>query len=373
MRTSDKNALVARLASLSDADAANGPPYFQNMVRAAGFPDAIKNKGTAGYIGDASFNARRLVDFALNVGTNPQDGNAALGSVLYPLLPGLGVEDATLVAGTIVTYRLLRSQAELDDLRTRYQIPERLLDTADKTAAQIETGPPVAWAAETRNLELQGWFAPEPQLLEFETVLTAAKRARAVCRVEVAAGGMGTGVLIRPDLVLTNFHVMSRKDMTAAPAALEANARNTVLRFAAFTAKGPAAKGQEVRLGQPAVVASSVKYDFALLRTDGSFAADVEPFSELGVMPVKTNPLYVIQHPEGGPMKLALSSKGVTWIDPDLVTIEYTTNVAGGSSGSPCFDADWKLVALHHAGQGSKGQGILMQSIFKQIEPHLHA
>jgi V8-like Glu-specific endopeptidase len=205
--------------------------------------------------------------------------------------------------------------------------------------------------------------------------MKAANRARSVCRVEVGDGNKGTGVLIHPDLVLTNYHVMG-KTLDAAPDVLLANAANTILRFGAFTAEGPAAAGQEVPLHKDKpIVASSPGYDFALLRTADSIAAaaDVMPFSTLGVLPVKTNPLYVLQHPEGGPMKLALNTSGVSWIDPGLVTIQYTTKVARGSSGSPCFDTAWNLVALHHAGAGSKGEGILMKSIFGQIQQYLDA
>ncbi len=29
----------------------------------------------------------------------------------------------------------------------------------------------------------------------------------------------------------------------------------------------------------------------------------------------------------------------------------YRTNTQLGSSGAPCFDMDWNLVALHHSGE----------------------
>ena len=30
--------------------------------------------------------------------------------------------------------------------------------------------------------------------------------------------------------------------------------------------------------------------------------------------------------------------------------VRYRTNTEEGSSGAPCFDKDWELVALHHSG-----------------------
>lgn len=92
------------------------------------------------------------------------------------------------------------------------------------------------------------------------------------------------------------------------------------------------------------------QFDFALLRTSNDIigAKDVRSFSELGPVPARKDALNVLQHPEGGPMKLALSSNGVTWVNAVTGIIQYLTSADLGSSGSPCFDA-WKLVALHHA------------------------
>ena len=55
--------------------------------------------------------------------------------------------------------------------------------------------------------------------------------------------------------------------------------------------------------------------------------------------------------------------------------IQYVTTAAGGSSGSPCFSDDWKVVALHHAQQarafGSIREGILMGPILERIQQYL--
>jgi hypothetical protein len=36
--------------------------------------------------------------------------------------------------------------------------------------------------------------------------------------------------------------------------------------------------------------------------------------------------------------------------------VRYATNPDPGASGSPCFDKDWKLVALHHFGDTAFAQ-----------------
>jgi len=367
----DQEELVQRLAGWSEAGAVTGEKYFKFLINQAAFDPDLRFAGAAGYIGDAYYNALHLVLWALNIGTNPKDKNAALGSILYPLIRGpIGLEGRVFIAGLIVKYRLLRSDAVRAELQARYQIP-----AVPAPAGTSQTGPQVDWADDTEQLELQGWFTPEPQLYPMSMIMTAAARARSICRVEVGAiNMMGTGILIAPDLVLTNYHVMGAS-LAADPAALKTNSASTVLRFGAFAETLDADVGQEVRLhAEDAIVASCPRRDFALLRTGGSIAdaENVAPFWELGADPAKRDPLYVLQHPEGGPMSLALSSKGVTWIDPEQINIQYTTRTASGSSGSPCFNAKWQLVALHHAGAGSKGEGILMRSIFTQIAGFLH-
>src|SRR5437660_1603079 len=151
----DREALVSILARWSEAGTPNGPAYFQNLVKQANFADRIKIKGTAGYVGDATYNARHLVDFAIAIGTNPKDKNAALGSILLPLIPEAGLEDATYIASLIVTYGLVQSKDEIGTLAARYQIPQRriaapLLGVA--AAAPLVLGPPVQWAGETEKL-----------------------------------------------------------------------------------------------------------------------------------------------------------------------------------------------------------------------------
>ena len=55
--------------------------------------------------------------------------------------------------------------------------------------------------------------------------------------------------------------------------------------------------------------------------------------------------------------------------------IQYITKTSPGSSGSPCFNEDWKVVALHHAQKsthfGSIREGILLSAIYKEIQQHL--
>ena len=61
-------------------------------------------------------------------------------------------------------------------------------------------------------------------------------------------------------------------------------------------------------------------------------------------------PLLIVQHPDGGPMKLAMDTEAVIGLTPGGLRLRYKTNTDPGSSGSPCFTMDWDLIALHHFG-----------------------
>jgi len=57
-----------------------------------------------------------------------------------------------------------------------------------------------------------------------------------------------------------------------------------------------------------------------------------------------------LQHPRGGELKLALDTDAIIGVNANGTRLRYRTNTEAGSSGSPCFDANWRLAALHHAG-----------------------
>ena len=59
------------------------------------------------------------------------------------------------------------------------------------------------------------------------------------------------------------------------------------------------------------------------------------------------NQVFLLQHPKGKPLQLAVGT--VTEFNAAGTRIRYDANSRDGSSGSPVFDADLRLVALHHA------------------------
>jgi lysophospholipase L1-like esterase len=78
----------------------------------------------------------------------------------------------------------------------------------------------------------------------------------------------------------------------------------------------------------------------------------------------------IIQHPRGRKKEISLHDNKINYVY-DL-TIRYSADTEGGSSGSPVFNDQWNLVALHHAGWGNadgtaSNEGIRIKAIVDYI------
>jgi hypothetical protein len=60
-------------------------------------------------------------------------------------------------------------------------------------------------------------------------------------------------------------------------------------------------------------------------------------------------PIMILGHPAGRPVQFSYASPAGAKRTKLLNRVRYQTNTEGGSSGSPVFNRDWRVVALHHA------------------------
>ncbi len=196
-----------------------------------------------------------------------------------------------------------------------------------------------------------------------------------VCRIEFTKSNntkeFGTGFLIAPNVLMTNYHVIEALDLG------NANPSNVILRFDyKQLADGKIInKGTEYKLVESDWLIDKSPYtdntlptldelDYALLQVDGfpgeePVAKNSVPDSpargwiKLPEQPYEFLPdtsLFIVQHPNAQPLKLAFDTEAIIGINENRTTVEYRTNTEPGSSGSPCFDIDLNLVALHHSG-----------------------
>jgi V8-like Glu-specific endopeptidase len=60
--------------------------------------------------------------------------------------------------------------------------------------------------------------------------------------------------------------------------------------------------------------------------------------------------VYVVGHPRGSGLQISLQDSRLLDIDDIDCLVHYRTPTDPGSSGSPAFNTEWQVVALHHGG-----------------------
>jgi hypothetical protein len=213
-----------------------------------------------------------------------------------------------------------------------------------------------------------GELDPEPWLT------LALERLGQVCRIAIpAAGATGTGFLIGADLLLTNHHVMEQAiahNLSGRFVQLYFDQRLKSDRYRVAQVHTLAASNWLIDASpnsdQPYEQVGLEALDYALLRLEkraGDETVDSAAGKRRGWIPLPPippvmappvmapdAPLLLLGHPRGEALKLTLDTQALISVNAAGSRLRYRTNSELGSSGSPCFDLHWNLVALHHAG-----------------------
>jgi V8-like Glu-specific endopeptidase len=186
--------------------------------------------------------------------------------------------------------------------------------------------------------QLEKVIGSESALVPISYLELGLTRSRAVAKIRLADGGAGTGFLIPGGTLITNHHVL--------PDA--AVARTAVAMFNyQDTAVGLSAEVDEHALA-PGSFRTSVEHDWSAVQVDGDPQVTWGAL-DLAAANVKTGDrVNIIQHPGGLQKRVSFYSNVVVFVGGNRV--QYLTDTEPGSSGSPVFDKEWNVVALHHSG-----------------------
>lgn len=298
------------------------------------------------------------------------NGRAALGwAVEYTSETQSPRADAFEIGST------LRQLTEVWELSTDDGIGRLLLPVLSGTLLRCEGGGFQVPAAEVRSApecvaEVKDRLQRLPKdarervhgndaFTSLDTYLMGVQRARCVARVgrEVGGRGDGTGSLVWGRdiadrfgdqwLLMTNAHVISTKAENEAAVAPD----EAVVTFEAHPMDG-----ENKRVGyrvKEVVWESDVdKLDCALVTLNAP-VGDIGEKDRCDIaprLPVNNGQgrVYIIGHPSGGSLSYSLQDNLL--LDYDDSLMHYRTPTEGGSSGSPVYNASWRLVGLHHAG-----------------------
>jgi endonuclease G len=234
------------------------------------------------------------------------------------------------------------------DNRKKYLKASLTHEKARATVAEAESHGVRRTAAETLASLAHERIIGSSDMRDINYLELAIAVARGICRIRVGSGA-GSGVLVGPRLLMTNHHVLRSPDEALTAEAqfdYQENASGDLLPVHAY------------RLEPKTFFVTDTVLDFTIVAVADASARGqpITRYPWIRLIPTlgkaeKGDPLNIIQHPRGGLKQIALRNNEVIVIPdgkPDF--LYYTTDTEPGSSGSPCFNDQWELIALHHSG-----------------------
>jgi V8-like Glu-specific endopeptidase len=196
--------------------------------------------------------------------------------------------------------------------------------------------------------------------MSYTKYLQGAERAKAVARIEDRQGDpQGTGFLTRgsdlsphfamhSQVLLTNAHVISASDPEAALHSSDARC--------AFYEMDSSKEGGVTKAAVKDILWSSPsrELDTTIVSLDREITG-LEPCTIARAMP-KPGPdskAFIIGYPSGGGLSFSLFGNEILAYEEKSSNIHYRTPTEPGSSGSPVFNQNWELIAIHHSGSSN--------------------
>lgn len=203
-----------------------------------------------------------------------------------------------------------------------------------------------------------------------------------VCKIELPRGS-GTGFLVSSNIIVTNYHVVKGLiDNEYSPQEVSLRFDYKKIRPQSEGLNGEIFKlADDWLIGYSPISSSDAPFnigtpskdelDYALIRIEKPLNRGIIELPNTSLATFHSNyeakrPLFIIQHPNGEPMKLAVDVDGIMGLNENETRLNYKTLTEPGSSGSPCFNQNLELIALHHNGhEGSRNIGIPVHTLIE--------
>lgn len=214
-------------------------------------------------------------------------------------------------------------------------------------------------------------FAGQDARVSYNFLRGAVATANSIARLTVSrfvngqADGytfFGTGWLIAPGVLITNYHVIEARDkrlppdgpgeVDATPSDFEAQAQEVVAHFGFYAGSEREPDGTAVELSGAVLLAHNKELDYAILELkDAHRVADRPPLRIDQQAPKLKlgSRINIAQHPDGRAMRFAIRNNFYVPDGSTATHIRYQTDTEPGASGSPVCDDRWNVVGLHRA------------------------
>ena len=285
-----------------------------------------------------------------------EPGRETLGVLINKLIASLG-------GGALVEY--LRS------LMRRYPFTTKPLATKD-----IGDN----WRGDESDRSVAERIIGENTLRDIFYLEVAVDMARSVVRIQTP-GQLGSGFMIAEDLVMTNNHVIA----DAGTAGESRFLFNFQLDRAGKALLPIVAHADGLGLFHTSPMANynaaPGELDYTVIQLADAPKDRFAPLKLKAAAIKRDARVTIIQHPGGDYKKISMQNNFVEYVDANVV--QYTTSTEPGSSGSPVFNAEFDVAAIHHAG-GSlrepstarryyRNEGIRMLAILDDLKQHAPA
>jgi len=244
---------------------------------------------------------------------------------------------------------------------------EELVKHVDKTIPDSVVKGNILGAKDNliKRLELIESQAPEPAAFAFERAIgkndsvysnfveliatTKQKVGRIVVKTGNKTQGYATGFMVSERLLLTNWHVFNKESDVA---------DSEVQFFYEYDIFGRPLQPVSFRLKPADFFHSYQQLDYCFVAVEPMDVSGSMELSSVGYIFLdlaagklgdeEVELLNIIHHPGGDFKQLSIRENQFTKIM--ATTLWYKSDTAQGSSGSPVFNDQWQVVALHHMG-----------------------
>jgi endonuclease/exonuclease/phosphatase family metal-dependent hydrolase/S1-C subfamily serine protease len=168
----------------------------------------------------------------------------------------------------------------------------------------------------------------------------------------VSGSWSGTGFLVGKNILLTNHHVLNSTEV-ASRAAVDFTFEVSPADLATGVAEPKGASARRYRLDPAKLfITSPVKdggldYTFVWIEDEAEPAFGSIPMARSAFSVSEGERAFIVHHPDGRGRRVSLDENNVLRITTSVV--RYSTDTMPGSSGSPVFNRQGRLIALHHA------------------------